>query len=64
MLKSRYHKSPLGYENVDRFKGEIIKLENKKNFFFKNTKKDINTTDEDKEDFEKKTWILWKRNYR
>ena len=44
----------MGYENVDWFVDEIIKLENKMAFFFKNTKKDIITTDEDQEDFKNK----------
>ena len=41
VLKSGYYHSPLGYENVDWFVNEMIKLENKMNFYFKNTKKDI-----------------------
>ena len=32
---------------------EVIKLENKMNFYSKNTKKDIITTQKDEEDFEK-----------
>ena len=39
--KNGYYKSFLGYENVDWFVGEIIKLEKKRKFWFKNTKKDI-----------------------
>ena len=31
-LKSGYHKSPLGYDNVDWFVDEVIKLENKMSF--------------------------------
>ena len=50
ILKSRYHKSPLGYNNVDWFVDEVIKLENKMVFYFKNTSKDIILTEED-EDF-------------
>ena len=41
VLKSDYYKSPLGYDNVDWFVDEVIKLENKMAFYFKNTKKDI-----------------------
>ena len=52
VLKSDYHKSPLGYENVNWFVDEIIKLENKMNFWFKNTNKDIIMTEEDNQDFE------------
>ena len=51
-LKSGDYKSPLGYENVDWFVGEVIKLENKMTFCFKNTKKDMIMTHEDKEDLE------------
>ena len=52
VLESGYYKSPLGYENVNWFVDEIIKLENKMNFCFKNTKKDIIMAEEDKQDFE------------
>ena len=52
ILKTEYHKSPLGHENVDWFVDEIVKLETKMNFWFKNTKKDIIMTEEDKQDFE------------
>ena len=52
VLKSGYHKSPLGHENVNWFVDEIVKLENKMIFWFKNTKKDIIMTEEDKQDFE------------
>ena len=45
VLKSGYHKSPLGYNNVDWFVNEVIKLENKMTFYFKNTKKDIIMTE-------------------
>ena len=39
VLKSEYYKSPLGYNNVDWFVNEVIKLENKMAFYFKNTKR-------------------------
>ena len=52
VLKTEYHKSPLGHENVNWFVDEIIKLENKMNFWFKNTNEDIIMTEEDKQDFE------------
>ena len=42
-----------GYNNADWFVDEVIKLENKMTFFFKNTNKDIIMTGEDEEDFEK-----------
>ena len=41
VLESGYYESPLGYDNVDWFVKEVIKLENKKAFYFKNTKEDI-----------------------
>ena len=41
VLESGYYESPLGYDNVDWFVKEVIKLENKKAFYFKNTKKEI-----------------------
>ena len=51
VLKSDYYQSPLGYDNVDWFVDEVIRLENKMAFYFKNTKKDIIMTEEDEEDF-------------
>ena len=51
VLKSGYHESPLGYNNVDWFVDEVITLENKMAFYFKNTKKDIVMTEEDEEDY-------------
>ena len=51
VLKSGYHKSPLGYNNVDWFVNEVIKLENKMAFYFKNTKKDIIMTEKNEEDY-------------
>ena len=53
VLQSGYYKSPLGYDNVDWFVDEVIKLENKMAFYFKRTKKDIIMTDEDEEDYRK-----------
>ena len=41
VLKSGYYESPLGYDNVDWFVKEVIKLENEMAFYFKNTKKEI-----------------------
>ena len=51
VLESGYYESPLGYNNVDWFVKEVIKLENKMAFYFKETKKDIIMTQEDEEDF-------------
>ena len=47
VLKSGYYHSPLDYNNVDWFVNEMIKLENKMNFYFKNIKKDIVMSQED-----------------
>ena len=51
VLKSDYYQSPLGYDNVDWFVDEVINLENKMTFYFKNTNKDIIMTQEDEEDY-------------
>ena len=51
VLKSGYYESPLGYDNIDWFVKEIIKLENIMAFYFKETKKDIIMTKENEEDF-------------
>ena len=53
VLKSDYYKSLLGYDNVDWFVDEVIKLENTMAFCFKNTKKGIIMTEEDEEDYRK-----------
>ena len=51
VLQSGYHKSPLGYNNADWFVNEVIKLENKMTFYFKNTKKDVVMTEKDEEEY-------------
>ena len=51
VLESGYYESPLGYDNVDWFVKEVIKLENKVAFYFKNTKNDIILTEKDEEDY-------------
>ena len=51
VLKSDFYKSPLGYNNVHWFVDEVIKIENKMAFYFKNTKKDIIMTKEHVEDY-------------
>ena len=51
VLKSGYHKSSLGYNNVHWFVNEVIKLEHKMAFYFKTTKKDIIMTNQDEEDY-------------
>ena len=62
VLKSDYYKSPLGYNNVDWFVDEVIKLENKMAFYFKNTKKDNNMTDEDEKIIEIITFADFVKN--
>ena len=51
VLKSGYYESSLGYNNVDWLVNEVIKLENRMVFYFKNTKKDMNVTEKDEEDY-------------
>ena len=51
VLKNGYYESPLGYDNLDQFVNEVIKIEKKMLFNFKNTKKDIIMTGEDEEGF-------------
>ena len=51
MLKSGYYASPLGFDIVDWYVNEVIKLENKMAFYFKNTKKDVIMTKEKEEEF-------------
>ena len=51
VLESGYYESPLGYDNVDWFVKEVIKLENKMVFYFKNTTEDIIMTEQDEEEF-------------
>ena len=41
----------MGYDSVDWYVNEVIKLENKVAFHFKNTKKDIVMTENDEEDY-------------
>ena len=54
VLKSDYYESPLGYDNVDWFVNDLLKLEKKMAFYSKNTEKDIIMTQEDEEDFDNK----------
>ena len=51
VLISDYYKSLFGYDNVDWFVNEVIKLENKMPFHFKNTNEDIIMTAKNEEDF-------------
>ena len=52
-MTSGYHKSPLGYNNIDWFVNEVIKIENKMAFYFKITNEDIVMTEKDEEDYRK-----------
>ena len=47
VLQTGYYIFLLGYDNVDWFDEEVIKLESKMAFSFKNTNKDIILTQED-----------------
>ena len=49
VLKSGYYKSLLGYNNVEWFVDEVIKLENKMAFYFKRTNNDVNMTEKNEE---------------
>ena len=51
VLQSGYYKSLLGYDKVEWFVNEVIKLGNKMAFSLKNTNKDIIMIEEDEEDF-------------
>ena len=51
ILGSGYIEYPLGCKNVGCFVDEVIKSENKMAFYFKQTKKDIIMTEEDKLDY-------------
>ena len=51
VLKSGYYTSPLGYNNVDWFVDEVLKLENKMALYFKNTKKNFIMLEGDEEDY-------------
>ena len=54
VLESGYYKSRLGYNNVDCYVNQIIKVENKMALYFKNTNKDIVMTEDDHEDYRNK----------
>ena len=47
VLKSGYHKSPLGYDNVDWFVNDVKKSENKMACYFVNIYKDTVMTEEE-----------------
>ena len=49
--KSGYYKTTLRYDDVDWFVDEVVKVQSKTSFYFKNTKNDNFMTEEDEEDF-------------
>ena len=51
VLKSGYHKFPLGNDNVHWFVNDVTKLENKMTFYSVDTNKDIITTEKDEDDY-------------
>ena len=53
VLKGENYKIPLGYDNVDWFVKEVIKLKNKMSFHFNITNEDIIMTEKNEEDFKK-----------
>ena len=52
-FRSGFFESPLGYDNVDWFVVEVLKLKTEKTFSFKNTKKAIKMSEEEGEHFER-----------
>ena len=63
-MKSGYYESLLCYDNEYWFVNEVIELENKMKFSFENTKEDINTTNEDGEEyFTKNTCRFCERSF-
>ena len=57
VIESCYYESPLGYDKVDWFVKEVINLENKMAFYFKNTKKDIILSKEGEEAYRKTVFV-------
>ena len=53
VLESGYYESLLGYNNSDWYEDELIKLETKMLFCFKNTNRDKIMTQKDTEVFDK-----------
>ena len=54
VLKSSFFETSSGYDNVDWFVEEVIKLENKIPIFYENTNKDFIMAEEDEEHFRNK----------
>ena len=51
VLKSGYYEYPSGYDNIDWYVNEVIKIENKISFYFNITEEDIIMKREDTEDY-------------
>ena len=51
VLKKVSYETPIGYEDVDWFVDEVMILENKIFFYFKNSKRNFTLTEEDKEHY-------------
>ena len=54
ILKKGFYKSPLGFDIINWFVDEVLKLETKIASYFKSTKKDITITEEDEEEYRNK----------
>ena len=63
VLKTDHHNSPLGYEYVDWFVNEVMKVENKMAVYFKDTKKDIIMTEENEDFKNNKTCQFCEKNH-
>ena len=51
VLKCDFYESLLGYDNLNWFVNEVVKLENRMAFYFEKTEKVIVTTEKDEEDY-------------
>ena len=61
--KSGHYRSSLGYENVEWLLKEVMKVENKMSFFFKNTTEEIIMTEEKEEDYRNNNFRqFWEKN--
>ena len=61
VLQSVYYESPPGYNFVNWFVNEVLKLENKMNIFFRNSKKDIVMTQEDEKQYRNSVFFCFVR---
>ena len=51
VLQTGFNESPLGYDNVEWFVDEVLKLEIKMAIYLKNTNKDTIMNEEDEENY-------------